>query len=423
VAGLRLAWRDLWSGPGLAFASPLVVFPVVYVLAYGLGALVYADRIGDRWLIFGPAVLIGLLAYLGSLGAAWRPLVPDRPSLRRRELDVPIRLVAFGMVAIGLAALVAYLIAAGGIPLFMGSVEQTRVSAAERGGAALRVISLLTLPGVWLLAGQAGASRRIAPLLGAGAIAALVTAMQLLTANRAPAFTLVQVAIVAALLSAGITRLRVLGLVLIGLLVAGLVIAAGAIGAYRLSATPTTWRDPQIARGVASGDLPLLTAKAIANYLVVPIQNFGATLDAVPSLIPWRYGYTYLQPLVTILPGKQTTFDQDLKAALEQNYAGGGTVPSMLGEAYANFGPIGWVLVPGAIGVLLGRLYANAERRRTVAARVLYAYALLHMANATISGIIVASVFPYLAYGILGAAVFAEPLLERVHRAAQTPPA
>jgi oligosaccharide repeat unit polymerase len=186
------------------------------------------------------------------------------------------------------------------------------------------------------------------------------------------------------------------------------------VGAYRLSRTPVTWRDPDIAYAVASGEFAKLIVKGVANYLVVPVQNFAATLSAIPDLIPWQLGYTYLQPIVTILPGKQWTFDQDLKAALEQNYAGGGTVPSLLGEAYANFGPLGWALVPLLIGVFLTWLYLNARRRQTPAAWTLYAYALLHMANATIGGIVVANIFPYIAYAILGAAAFGEPVYRRV---------
>jgi oligosaccharide repeat unit polymerase len=115
-------------------------------------------------------------------------------------------------------------------------------------------------------------------------------------------------------------------------------------------------------------------------------------------------GYTYVQPIVTVLPGRQSTFDQDLKAVLYQDYAGGGTVPSMLGESYANFGPIGWIVVPAISAFVLVRLYRFAHEQRTVAAWALYAWVLVHLVNATISGIIVANIFPYPAMVILGGA-------------------
>lgn len=402
ASGLRLAWTDVWKNRRIAFVSPMFAFPLVYALVYGLGALLYADRMGSRAPVFAFAVGGGLLAYVVATGMTWpkamssdaeKPMPPGRWLL----------LAAVALVTVGLIAMIAYLLAIGGIPLLMPSVEQARVDAAERGGAALRVASLLALPGAWFLAAAAGASRRLLPLVAVGGLVVLVAGLHILTANRAPAFLTVEVAVVAFLLGAGIARMRVTGVALLSALVLGLVVAAGAVGGFRFSATPTTWRDPQIARGVASGDVVALTGEAARNYLIVPIQNFGSTMDAVPALIPWRFGYTYLQSLVTVLPGRQTTFDQDLKEALAQGYAGGGTVPSLLGESYANFGPIGWIVVPAAVGVLLTIAYAFAMSQQTVAGWALYAWILVHMVNATISGIIVANIFPYIAAVILGA--------------------
>jgi hypothetical protein len=413
--GLLRAYGDLWTERGLAFASPAFGFPVAYLLAYGAGAILYAGEIGQQGPVFALAIGAGFVSYLLGMAVAWQTHEDNAPP-HPGQMDHALRMLAFGLVALGIGAMVAYLISIGGIPLLMPSVEQARVAAAERGGAALRVTSLLALPGVWLLAGQAGLGRRMRPAVGVVVLTGFVAAIQLLTANRAPAFTLVQVTVVTYLLGAGFARLRIAGVALLAGLVVVLVAAAGSIGAFRLSGTPATWSDPQIARAVASGDMVPLVSKAVGNYLVVPIQNFSSTMEAVPSHIGWRLGFTYVQPLITILPGRQTTFDQDLKAALAQDYAGGGTVPSMLGESYANFGPAGWVLVPILVGVFLALLYGVARRRQTPAAWTLYAYALVHMANATISGIIVANIFPYIAYAVLGAAAFGEPAAQAVRQ-------
>lgn len=404
-SGLRSAWNDLASARGVAYTSPIFAFPIAYVLVYGLGALLYADRMGSRAPVFGFAVAIGLTSYILAVGATWRspPTDASGPAFRGGRR---VRVAAGAMVAVGVAAMVAYLVAIGGIPLFMDAVEEGRVAAAERGGAALRVTSLLALPGVWLLVAEAGASRRLWSLLLAMVLTVGVAGLQILSANRAPAFLIVQVAFVAYLLSAGIDRMRPKGLASVAAVGVILVIAAGAVGGYRFSGSPATWRDPAIARGVASGDSIGLTAVAARNYLIVPIQNFSSTMDAVPSALPWRLGYTYLQSVITVLPGRQTTFDQDLKEALGQDYAGGGTVPSLLGESYANFGPLGWVAVPAILGVALTGLNRFALRQRTVAAWVLFAWALVHVANATISGLIVANIFPYIAAAILVAMAY-----------------
>lgn len=408
------AWQDLWAQPGFAIVSPLFAFPLVFMLAYGFGALLYGPRIGDRAAVVGLATIISLAAYLFGLIIAWRPSRAGVVPANHRDFDRAIAVGSSALIAIGIVASIAYLAAIGGIPLFMESVEEARVLAAEQGGAALRVSSMLALPGLWLLAGQAGARRRPGPLLVVAFLTMVVALLQILTANRAPAFGAIETSVLAAMLGAGLYRLRATGIALLGLLMLVLVALAGAVGGYRLSRTPVTWRDSDIAYAVASGEFGGLILKGVQNYLVVPVQNFAATLSAIPDLIPWQLGYTYLQPIVTILPGRQSTFDQDLKAVLEQDYAGGGTVPSMLGEAYANFGPAGWVLVPLLVGVFLTSLYLYARRRQTAAAWTLYAYALLHMANATIGGIVVASIFPYIAYTILGAAAFGEPVYRRL---------
>ncbi len=393
--------RDLAHDGGIAFASPAFAFPLAYLLVYGVGAMLYADRMGSRAGLFVVAIVVGFVSYWIGVGLAWRPVRAADPA-RRAEADRWMTAVGGALTVVGVAAVIAYLLEIGDIPLFMEDVEQARVAAADRGGAALRVTALLALPGVWLLTAQAAAARSLAWVAVTAGSVILVAGLQILTANRAPAFLTIEVALVAYLLAAGIERIRARGVALLFGAALALIIAAGAIGGYRLAATPTTWRDPQIARAVASGDAMALTTKAISNYLVVPIQNFSSVVDAVPGLIDWRLGYTYVQPLFTVLPGRQTTFDQDLKAALAQDYAGGGTVPSLLGEAYANFGPVGWVVVPAAVGMLLTVLYHFGRQRRTIAAWTLYAWIVVHMANATIGGIIVANVFPYIAFVLLG---------------------
>jgi oligosaccharide repeat unit polymerase len=144
-----------------------------------------------------------------------------------------------------------------------------------------------------------------------------------------------------------------------------------------------------------------LTQISIRGYLRVPVQNLLYTVDAVPERIGWRLGATYLLPVVTILPGRQQTFDAQLKEALGQRYAGGGTVPGLLGESYANFGPVGWFVVPAAVAFLLSRLYRRAVFARSPAWWALYGYAMIHVASANLSGLSAASIFPWAAFGVL----------------------
>jgi hypothetical protein len=413
--GLLSSIRFAVKQPGVVLIAPQVAFLGAYVLVYGVALWTTAGRLGGDALAVILAVVAGLISVIVGLTVGWRRWGTSamlesmtEPIVRRW-----IVIYAFGIVAIGLVALGLYFLRIGQLPLFMETAEQARVDAAEIGGAPLRVLALLALPGSWLLVSMAARTRRIVSLLAAAGLILFVAAVWLLTANRAPSFMAVEVGAVLGLSAWGITRIswRITA-VLLALAIAA-VVAAGAIGALRIASTPaqgppapgqtTVPRPPT--------NFPALVVVAIRGYAQVPIENMRSTMVAVPERIGWRLGMTYLQPIITALPGRQTTFDADLKAALGQRYRGGGTVPGLLGESYANFGPLGWAVVPGLIAFGLVWLFALARRQNTVSAWALYSFAIVHAANATISGVIVASPFPYVAMLVLGGA----NLLERRH--------
>jgi hypothetical protein len=385
-----------------------VAFVAAFVLVYGAGLLT-VDRPTD-----GPTIMVaiglGLAGVLVGTAIGWRqfgavetPAASTRaPSVRNSRPAA----IGWALVVVGLSGLVLYLVRIGGLPLFMAAAEQARLDAAEVGGAPLRVISLLAIPGSWLVLSDA-ARRGLRPLVAGWVVVVLVAGMWLLTANRAPSFLAVEVAIVITLLASGRTRLsRRSVTALVGLAMA-IVLAAGIVGGVRRTAGPALGPPfpPATTVPARPPNYAALVRIALFSYLRVPVQNLQYTLDAVPDIIGWRLGWTYVQPLATVLPGKQTTFDADLKAALGQTYVGGGTVPGMLGESYANFGPPGWFIVPAVVAVFLAWLFALARRRNSPAAWALYAWAIVHAASSTIGGLIVASVFPYLAYGLLAAAL------------------
>jgi len=409
--GIAAAYRDAFANRRIAFASPAVAAVGGLILFYGTGFAVE----GLPGATHGAAILAGLaLAVLGmvvGIGIAWRRA--DIPADHRStEIgDRPLLVLAAVLTMIGIAALVLYLIRIGYLPIFMSSVEQGRVEAANRGGSQLRVLSLVALPGTWLMIAVAVSrgSRRL--LAVAVAAVAIVVCLQLATANRSNAFLTVEVGLLVGLLVGGFRRLTPRLLLAIAGIGAALVFAAGIVGAYRLEHSPETWNNPDIKRAAQAHDYVALTELALRLYLIVPVQNTDYTMDAVPAHLSWRLGYTYVQPLLTALPGHQTTFDQDLKAALHQVYAGGGTVPSLLGESYANFGPPGWLVVPLLLGFLLAWLYRSALARNDPAWWALYAYAIVAVLNANLSGLSVASVFPLIGTIVLAFAAAGLPVL------------
>lgn len=404
---LVAVYRDAFSGGGLAWASPAVFTVGGYAGFYGIGLALFGPS--SRLPVFVLAVSLGLAGLLIGMSLGWR--AASKP-IRTQPVDPP-HLTQYGLLLLvtGLIALVAYFVAIGDIPLFRPDLERSRVVAAEEGGAPLRVLSLLALPGAWLLVAQAAAARdRRGRAMAGLAVAALAVGFAL-TGNRSPAFTAVEIALITGLLAAGRARLGGRGVAFLALVGLLFVLGAGLFGAFRL-ASRSDLDGPRSASGHPL-DVPTLTGIAIRGYLVVPIQNLGYTMDAVPDRIGWRFGLTYLQPLLTVLPGKQTTFDADLKAALGQQYAGGGTVPGLLGEAFANFGPVGWFVVPMVVGAAITALYRVSQAWSPELA-ALYAFAIAHVSiGGVLSGLLMASVFPFVAYGALGFAVLGLPIVER----------
>ena len=321
-------------------------------------------------------------------------------------------LTRYGLVllGVGLGALVAYFLVIGYIPLFQPGLEQSRVDAAEAGGAPLRVLSLLALPGSWILVAQAASALDRRGLVRATLAVVVVALGFVLTGNRAPGFTTVEVALIAGFVAAGKDRVGGRGLVMLVLVGIVFVLGAGLFGAFRLASHGEVYGPPDPNAGPP--DYGRLTAIAIRGYLVVPITNLEYAMDAVPERMGWRLGLTYIQPLLTVMPGKQTTFDADLKSALNQRYAGGGTVPGLLGEAYANFGPAGWLAIPLLVGAAITVLY-RMSWARTPELAALYGFAISHVSiGGVLSGLSVASVFPFEAYAFLVFAVVGLPIVE-----------
>lgn len=400
--GLADAYRDAFATGRLAWASPAVFTVITYAGFYGIGILVAHPSQPPA--LIALAVLLGLVGLLAGIGLGWN--VARRP-IAIRAVDPGI-VAGYGVVLliIGLIALAAYFLAIGYIPLFQPGLEDARVVAAEEGGAPLRVLSLLTLPGSWLMVAGAIAVRSPRRTALGGLAVGIVAVAFALTGNRAQPFSLVLVALAIGILIARGPRLgrrAIAVLAIVGLLC---VLGAGLFGAFRLASRGNAYGPPS--PHPSKPNYPLLTGIAIRGYLRVPIQNLDYAMQAVPERIGWRLGLTYLQPLITVLPGKQTTFDADLKTALDQRFAGGGTVPGMLGEAYANFGPVGWVLVPLLIGAMVTWLYRRAVGADSPAWWALYGWVLFHTGAANLSGLSVASIFPVVALCLLGLPVLLE---------------
>lgn len=140
------------------------------------------------------------------------------------------------------------------------------------------------------------------------------------------------------------------------------VVFVGGIGAYRVVNTELFYRFPEYKSYLIDKDYIGLSLFIFGHYLGIGYKNFSDVLQLFPSVIPYEYGQTYLGPVLTVLPGTQYTLDMQIKEALGQSYLGGGTIPSALGEAYANFGLIGCFIIPFFTFLLLNAVFISFKK-------------------------------------------------------------
>jgi hypothetical protein len=107
-----------------------------------------------------------------------------------------------------------------------------------------------------------------------------------------------------------------------------------------------------------------------------------AITDAVPDAIPYQLGKTYALGVAYLIP-RQIWRDKPPSAAellSDEIYAGtwnGSSyiTPGLWGEAYLNFGSIGWLVVPLVLGVVLRKMASHGlPETVTPTASVMYVY-------------------------------------------------
>lgn len=391
-ACLREARRLRWM-PDLL--RPAFWMSGAYTLIFGLG--------GARLLLHDPTrhlelwlwILVGFGALLAGFRVAPRteqadPLPPRRGLDRRRWRRV--RRVMFLWLALGLFAAWIYVSRGVGAVWFAPETESARVDLAREGGAAWRLLMLGLIPWCWWAILDRRTGRILPRWFFLGGLGMTVLAL-VLTGNRAPLMMLGLVGVMVHLSWPGsLGRITARFWLRLGVatLLAGLIF--GAWGAARLLGDQRTARYPEVAEYAGIVQWPMLAIGQTFGYVGRGAENLAVVMDAVPGLYPYRYGGSYLDPFWTMLPGTQFTLDMQLKQALDLRFAGGGFVPSMLGEAFVNFGYAGFVLVPFLLACVLATLFARWRTRGGVGTGLVYCLLVYYFSVHMVSGVLASSI-------------------------------
>lgn len=328
-------------GRQIDFLSPFVLVPFTMGFVYsGAPALLLREGNSQFAQEVSLALLIGMLGYLA--GAAFVSVLttalnnmPEPFCFDTRRRNPRVYSVIF---ALGAAAMAAYWVKAGGVPILKADLENSRIEALTGSGVPF-YLSMLMMPATWLaLAKDSGASRRTQILmLSAGSLLLFSTGW------RNTVFAFIVVAILIWYYTRGIRAAHVVA--------AGVIAVLGVIGVglYRVySSGITSYRTYQL---LVSGDVLGAITAYLQTYADAFGRNLAAVFQVVPTTLPYQYGETLIWNFLALTPGHvREPFDFVLKNAAGQGFEGGGLPPTLIGEWFINFGWIGIVAGMAATG-------------------------------------------------------------------------
>ncbi len=374
-AGAILAW---WAGgpPGRrwAFWTPVRVLVLGYLVLMGFGAVALAaggDAVGGPLLIGGGFVAMGVGAWLT------RRLIgpPSMPAgITTETIRIPVVLV---LVGVGLAMYV-WLAVDYGVPLLGGQAQTARLGWA---GARLDLFRWLVPPAALLCLGFALATRRRdTAIMAAGALGAVV-ALEVAFASRALPLELGLAALLVALWAGRHIGHR--DWILVG--AAAALVFFGVL--FARIAPGGSFTGPLDAFAFA-------VTRAIDRVLLIHPRTIDVIVDVYPAEAPYIAGGSYVRWLAHLRGVEPPpALGTELFARLFPDEPPGGFAsPGLLGEAYANFGPVWAILVMGGLGavaVLSGRWLSRAPPdAATLTLAALVVVALLRTYATSLNGLL-----------------------------------
>jgi oligosaccharide repeat unit polymerase len=384
----------------ITITNPIFLYGSFYFIFFGLGGALYEGESSNQELA-QVGSLIGLIGYL--LGYFFSKIFERKYNsknlLSTYDLQRSIKFER-AIFLLGSIGYVLYIFKIGSVPILMNDLEQARVDASIKGGAYFRVLAYLliissTIAGMHIIFSKINNMKIIKQNIY---IFILGIIMLFSLGNRSPIYNILFTVFVIFLIFKFKGKISISKLLII--FVAGLIFVVsfvGGIGTYRVLNTETFYSYPEFAPYIDSKDYIGLSIFLFKHYLTIGFTNFLGVLEVVPTSLNYQYGLSYLQPILTVLPGTQYTLDMQLKLALGQNYYGGGTIPSVMGEAFANFGFLGWFIIPFSTMLFLRLIYYQLQRKFSFFNIIFFAYLLNYFSNSLIAGIASSSVFPFIA--------------------------
>lgn len=384
-------------------SNPLLLYSSFYFVFFGLGAFLYDGDYQSKILVGCMATIVGVIGYCG--GYIFSNLTFKNSSFKLNNEDGILQFfksLKFEkyLFIIGICGYLIYIVQIGQIPIFMNDLEQARVDASNAGAAIFRIFAMFLILSATIGFLNLSMYKNLKVKRPTSSLVRYVLSILLLftLGNRSPIFNILFTSFLIFLFINYKGKVQVKKIIPIAIIALIVVVGfVGGVGAYRVVNTETFYSYPEYRNYLYEKDYIGLSWFVFAHYLTIGFENLMRVFEVVPNAINFKYGLSYIEPILTILPGPQFTLDMQIKMALNQNYFGGGTVPSVLGEAFANFGYLGWLLVPFFSMLFLRIVYLIfINNKSNLFIIIMYSYLLNHFSNSLLSGLASSSIFPYI---------------------------
>jgi oligosaccharide repeat unit polymerase len=160
-----------------------------------------------------------------------------------------------------------------------------------------------------------------------------------------------------------------------------------AYGYVRTLTVDTGLPDTLTAVGMPAPIQPLAYSYLYFRYSVATLRDL---IEVIPHPVPYQHGLMTFMPFQTLLPGHHHPADNFFKDILGNEFPGGAGQPAtVLGPFYADFGVVGIAVGMFGWGLLLASLYRWMLRDRTAHSAMIYAWALQAGLFGMFAGIVV----------------------------------
>jgi oligosaccharide repeat unit polymerase len=339
--------------------SPIVAFPLAYVLWFGLGSLTFTlDANPPPYLYF----VLGFFAYVAG---AW---IADRRSAAVQETQRVPKRIPWVASHFRFVVLIFFLLMAGSYVLLIAqigipAIHEDVTIRREALGLHHYLVAVLISAALTVTSFSAAdlwSETRVLPPFVSGGIVILAFLMQGSFGNRGFVATPLLMLLVLWHYWKKAVPARRLAVIFAVLFVVSTVYEYSRANALRAGVDDTSAFE--------------IVSSSGAFTLHMNLSNFRDIVQVIPSAVSYQHGYLTFGAIFQVLPGHHESSDEFFKRILGSDFQGGGQPGTLLGPFYGDFGVAGIVIGMFLFGVFSVKVHAWMREDPTLFRVLLYSW-------------------------------------------------